>query len=236
MSNELVSIYDVKDVIIDTTNKTTEEVKENILDAGKALVDGNNKQANVELEEALKDTIDGTEDIVSDIANLAIDKVVNKMGDGVLGKVLGETAKKAVEEIIENVADTAELALIGVKDVVFEELKYKLKEIGVKKSTLALVIKFVIEAVENTPIKGKEQKNYALRLIDGLVEEFAYGDDKEFFKIALDSGSISDMIDLIVSATKGEINVNQVLKVATKSCLPALMSCFTKMLKKYSKK
>lgn len=236
MSNELVSIYDVKDVIIDTTNKTTEEVKENILDAGKALVDGNNKQANVELEEALKDTIDGTEDIVSDIANLAIDKVVNKMGDGVLGKVLGETAKEAVEEIIENVADTAELALIGVKDVVFEELKYKLKEIGVKKSTLALVIKFVIEAVENTPIKGKEQKNYALRLIDGLVEEFAYGDDKEFLKIALDSGSISDMIDLIVSATKGEINVNQVLKVGTKSCLPALMSCFTKMLKKYSKK
>jgi hypothetical protein len=243
MSNENVSINDVKEVIMDTMNKTSDELKENMLDAGKALVDGNNEQANVEIEEVLKDTIDGTEEIVSDMANFAIDKVVNQNGDGVIGEMLGDAAKEAVEEIIEDVADAAELALLSVKDEVLEDLKYKLKEIGVKKSTLALVIKFVMEAVENTPIKGKEQKNYALRLIDGLVEEFAYGDDKNFLKIALDSGSISDTIDLIVSATKGELNVNMVIKVATKSCIPAIKSClpeimsfFTKMFNKCSKK
>jgi hypothetical protein len=236
MSSEPVSIDDVKDIIIYAANKTSDEVKENILDAGTALLDGNNEQANVEIEEALKDTIDGTEEIVSDIANLAIDKVVNQIGDGVIGEMIGDTAKEAIEEIIEDVSDAAELALLSVKDEVLEDLKYKLREIGVKKSTLALVIKFVMEAVENTPVKGKEQKNYALRLIDGLVEEFAYGDDKDFFKIAIDSGTISDMIDLIVSATKGELNVNLVMKVASRSFLPALMSCFTKMLKKFSKK
>lgn len=243
MSSEPVSIDDIKNIIIDASNKTSDEVKENILDAGTALLDGDNEQANVEIEEALKDTIDGTEEIVSDIANLAIDKVVNQIGDGVIREMIGDTAKEAIEEIIEDVSDAAELALLSVKDTVLEDLKYKLREIGVKKSTLALVVKFVMEAVENTPVKGKEQKNYALRLIDGLVEEFAYGDDKDFFKIAIDSGTISDMIDLIVSATKGELNVNMVMKVASRSflpalisCLPAIKSCFTKMLNKCSKK
>ena len=33
---------------------------------------------------------------------------------------------------------------------------------GVKKSTLALIIKFTMEAVENTPKKGAEQKDYAV--------------------------------------------------------------------------
>ena len=57
MSNENVSINDVndvKEVIMDTVNKTSDELKENMLDAGKALVDGNNEQANVEIEEVFK--------------------------------------------------------------------------------------------------------------------------------------------------------------------------------------
>ena len=102
MSIEPVSINDVnvvKDEIMDTLNKTSDEVKEYMLDAGKALVDGNNEQANFEIEEALKDTIDGTEQIVSDMTNLAIDKVVNQIGEGVIGEMLGDTAKEAVDMV-----------------------------------------------------------------------------------------------------------------------------------------
>ena len=37
-----------------------------------------------------------------------------------------------------------------------------------------------MEAVEDTPLKGAEQKDYALRLIRSLVVELADDEDKEY--------------------------------------------------------
>ena len=62
--------------------------------------------------------------------------------------------------------------------------------------------------------------------------ELAEGDDKEYLLIALDSGSVADTIDLIVAATRGELNVNMVVETATTSCLPCLMSIMSKKSKK----
>jgi hypothetical protein len=127
MCNEDVSINDVnvvKDDIMDTLNKTSDEVKENMLDAGKALVDGNNEQANFEIEEALKDTIDGTEEIVSDMTNLEIAKIVNLIGEGMMGEIFEDTAKEAVEEATETGTSVADKETVTDKNVeMLETLK-----------------------------------------------------------------------------------------------------------------
>ncbi len=147
-------------------------------------------------------------------------------------EAVGALPEPAAEKVVAEVIDQA-LEIVGEKakvasDKVFEALKDKMKEHGVKKSTLALLVKFTIEAVEETPIKGKHQKDYALRLIEALIEELAEGEEKEYLMIAIESGSVGDTIDLIISASRGELNVNQVVEVATTSCLSGLLMCMSK--------
>jgi len=139
----------------------------------------------------------------------------------IVTKQVEDTLKEIVKKELNNVIENA-------TDLVYDELKEKIEKIGVKKSTLTLIIKYVMEAVENTPKKGKEQKDYALQLIRDLVIDLAKGDDKDFLLIAIDSGSVSDTIDLIVSATKGELNINKVVTVASRSCVPAIFACIMK--------
>lgn len=118
-----------------------------------------------------------------------------------------------------------ESVLIETKDELLCKLKEKIHNIGVKKNTLSVIIKFVMESVEETPIKGVKQKEYALKLLKSLIDEYAYGDDKEFLVIAIESGSIADTIDLIASAAKGELNVNKVVDVASRSLIYLLLEC-----------
>ena len=102
--------------------------------------------------------------------------------------------------------------------VVMTEVKDKLGEIGIKPSTLALVIKYTMEAIEKTPTKGKAQLKFALRIISDLINELPQSNEKAFLRQTMDTGGIKDTIELIVQATKGEINVNQVAEIAAKHC------------------
>lgn len=118
-----------------------------------------------------------------------------------------------------------------VSEELLSKLRLQCKEIGIKKTTLAVIIKYVIEAVEDTPVKGAAQKEYALRLLRALIEELSHEEDKEYLLNAIDSGSIGDIIELIVSASKGEININKVIKTTTTMlpyCVALLGKCVTK--------
>lgn len=170
-------------------------------------------------------------DIISDI-----EKTVDE--SETTDEILVNIADKAETELNEVISDTASLIeekVEEVKDEVLDELKEKIREIGVKKSTLAIIIKFTMEAVEKTPLKGSEQKDYALRLIRALVVDLASGDEKDFLLTAIDSGSVGDTIDLIVQATQGKLEINTVVEVATTSCLPCCLSLLSKRKKKQNK-
>ena len=142
-------------------------------------------------------------------------------------KLAAEVAMSVVQ-----VTDNKEEIIDKATDKVFEVLLEQAKDVGVKKSTIAILIKYVMEAVEDTPLKGAEQKDYALRLIRSLVVELADDEDKEYLLIAIDSGSVSTTIDLIVAATKGELNVNMVVESAATSCLPCITGVIAKCCKK----
>ena len=104
-----------------------------------------------------------------------------------------------------------------------ETLKTKVQGIKIRSSTLHLIIKYVMEEVENTPIKGSEQKNMALELIRALVIDLTEKEDEEALLKMLDDGTISNMIDLIVDATRGKLNINAITKTTSgciNSCIP----------------
>ena len=108
-------------------------------------------------------------------------------------------------------------ALILVKD--------KISNITIRASTIHLIIKYVMETVEKTPIKGTEQKDLALRLIRALIVDLTDKEDEKILLKLLDDGTISNMIDLIVDATRGRLNINRVVTVSSKlisSCVPYL--------------
>ena len=89
-----------------------------------------------------------------------------------------------------------------------------------------------MESIEETPIKGAEQKEMALKLIRALVVDFTDGEDEKVLVQLLDDGTISNMIDLIVDATRGKLNINTIATVGSgcfNSCIPYLFS--TKKLK-----
>ena len=104
-------------------------------------------------------------------------------------------------------------------------VKEKLSNITIRASTIHLIIKYVMETVEKTPIKGTEQKDLALRLIRALIVDLTDKEDEKVLLKLLDDGTISNMIDLIVDATRGRLNINRVVTVSSKlitTCIPFL--------------
>ena len=139
-------------------------------------------------------------------------------------KDAGELIENAVDNVVKEGVELVETA----KDEVLAGIREKMSECGIKKSTLAVLVRYTVEAVEDTPMKGADQKDYAIRLIGDLISELPAGEEKEFLEIALSSGSVEGTIELIVSASRGELNVNKVVEVASTSCLSGLLACMAK--------
>ena len=103
--------------------------------------------------------------------------------------------------------------------------KLESRNIEITATTITTVIKICMEIAEATKLKGKEQKVLVERLIKKVVKDAPITDEKE--KLLLDmieEGVVGDVIDLVVSATKGELDVNAVEKAAVGCCLAVLKS------------
>ena len=113
----------------------------------------------------------------------------------------------------------------NVYETTLQKLKVKVSAITIRSSTLHLIIKYVMELVEQTPIKGSEQKEIALKLIRALIVDFTDAEDERVLLQLLDDGTIGNMIDLIVDATKGRLDINTAVQVTSgclNRCLPYL--------------
>ena len=80
-----------------------------------------------------------------------------------------------------------------------------------------------MELIEETPIKGVEQKELALKVMRELFKDLTEGEDEIVLLKLLDDGSISNIIDLVVDATNGKINVNAAIETSVQcvaTCLP----------------
>ena len=138
--------------------------------------------------------------------------------------------------VIVNDSETSDnSSLINVNNKVVEsnyqnlldKLKEKVLNINIRASTIHLIIKYVMEEIEDTPYKGVEQKELALKLIRALIVDITENEDEKVLLKLLDDGTIGNMIDLIVDATRGKLNINNVVQVGSgclNSCLPYLLS------------
>ena len=95
------------------------------------------------------------------------------------------------------------------------ELKKRLADKEVNAATLIVILRIAIEMVEATRLKGEEQKELANRLVRQIIVE-----NEKLLLDIIDQKVLENTIDLVVSASKGELDVNSVREVAKTCCLP----------------
>ena len=121
--------------------------------------------------------------------------------------------------------DKSKFDIKSLYEITLTKLKVKVSAISIRSSTLHLIIKYVMELVEQTPLKGSEQKELALKLINALIVDLTNNEDELVLLQLLNDGTIGNMIDLIIDATKGRLDVNTAIQVTTgclNRCLPYL--------------
>jgi len=95
-------------------------------------------------------------------------------------------------------------------DSILEEFKNKFSEVQINSSNLINVLKNIIEIVELIKIKGSDKKIYAINLLRLLINDSTMEKkDKKLCMDILDNNIISDMIDIIVLASKNKIKINK---------------------------
>ena len=76
-----------------------------------------------------------------------------------------------------------------------------------------------MEVAEDTELKGEDQKKLAIKLVREVVVEAPITDEKEKLLLDLiDQGVLGNTVELIVQASKGELDINAAVAVA-KCCL-----------------
>lgn len=121
--------------------------------------------------------------------------------------------------------EVSNILVAAAYDATLLKLQSTLKErnIEVSSKSITEIVKIAMEIVEATKLKGADQKSLVEKIVRKIVKESPLEESKKSIVISmLDEGIVGDVIDLVVSATRGEVNINTVEKVATGCCLAFL--------------
>lgn len=108
----------------------------------------------------------------------------------------------------------------AVFDTCLKQVKLTIGTTEINAKNIMYVVKVTMEVVEASSVKGAAQKVMVNRLVSKLVIDAPISDAKEKLLLdILDEGIVDEVIDLVVSASKGELNLNAAKEVATSCCL-----------------
>ena len=89
-----------------------------------------------------------------------------------------------------------------------KEVKYLLDKTNINLFNLPAIIKSIMEVIDNIPMSGPNKKIYALKIIREIVDEKTFGEEEAVLLLLIDNGNVGNMIDLIIHATRGNLNIN----------------------------
>ena len=96
--------------------------------------------------------------------------------------------------------------------------KTEIRDIELKPANIANVLSRAMKVVETFELKGKQQKFLAKALVRKAVETMEDGDRKTLLLNMLENEVLEDMVETIILATKGELQINEVLQEVTTRC------------------
>ena len=123
--------------------------------------------------------------------------------------------------------EVSKLLIAAAFDASLRKLNAELasRDIVITSKTITTVIQISMEIVEATSLKGEEQKKLVEKLVTKSVKDAPITEEKRKLLLSMiDEGIVGNVIDLVVSATKGELDVNAIEQVAVGCCLSVLKS------------
>ena len=101
-----------------------------------------------------------------------------------------------------------------------EELKERSKNVEINGVNLMIIVKYAMEIIELSELKGVEQKEMVIKLVKTLVNGSEIKDEiKSVLNEIIKSGALSVTIDLVVEASKGNLNINLKKKLKRFCCV-----------------
>lgn len=118
------------------------------------------------------------------------------------------------------------------------EVKLILSNTEINLFNLSSILKSILEVVEYIKIPSTEKKQFALAILKTIIEEKDFGEEEALLTRLLDNGSIGNIIDLIVAASHGDLDINNIVEPGcnllfgcTKAWLPYFTSKKQKLVK-----
>jgi len=100
-----------------------------------------------------------------------------------------------------------------------KQLEGKIGDTEINAQTIMKVLKFSMEVVEATKVKGSDQKDLAIKLVRQIIVDAPISDEKEKLLLdMIDQGILANTIELIIDASNGDLDINAVIAVATGCC------------------
>lgn len=125
-----------------------------------------------------------------------------------------ENSLRNVNEVIVEINGNSDIINRTLYNNCLNRIKNKLSILDTHLNNIHLLIKYVMETIEETELKGIDQKKLALAIIQDIISEIKNEDEKKRLQELLHNNTISNIIELIVDATKGKINVNNISLIA----------------------
>tara|TARA_Y100001970_G_C13867846_1_gene667465 strand:- start:219 stop:632 length:414 start_codon:yes stop_codon:yes gene_type:complete len=101
---------------------------------------------------------------------------------------------------------------------------------------LIKLLRITIEIVEFVELPGKEKKNLVIDLLRKYVQESNINEtEKNICLDMINNGALSETIDLVIDASNGELDVNNVIDLG-KSCCAVLLKVLLQRKEKKKKK
>jgi|TARA_B100001142_G_scaffold318201_1_gene360068 hypothetical protein len=137
--------------------------------------------------------------------------------------------KKAKDLEVEITVEKSSETKNELFDQCYQLLKLKTNNTEINITNIMDIVKFSMEVVETSKAKGKEQKNLVIELVEQIVRDAPISDDKEKFLLdMISNGVLSHTIDLVIDASKGNLNINTVGKYAKNVGNSCFSACFKK--------
>ena len=121
---------------------------------------------------------------------------------------------------------------IKTKDIesIRTDFNFKISSLTISPDTIILVLQYAMEAVEASTLSGTEKKQAVMDLVKKAVTDAPIDNHVETVLLEMiDDGIISHTIDIIVSASRKELNLNSVGHASQILCsqfVPHLWNCF----------
>ena len=132
---------------------------------------------------------------------------------------------------------TSTINTTHTEENIYNELYYKLEnkiknnfpDIKLNHKILFQILKILIELLDFYDMTGEQKRELALKILSRYVNESIMSDiEKNLCNILIDDGTLSETINIIISATRGEFDI----KDATELGLTVLERLLIFMLKK----